>query len=86
MVPNGADWALELPHAVKPTRGEPIQTLADARAYVLALPPGIRHQDDWQRTAELLVAAAESGAGIDVEQATFQLERALLFHGLLARG
>jgi hypothetical protein len=71
-------------HAVAPIRGDAIQTLAHARAYIAALPPGVRHQDDWQRADKMLNAAAESGTGFAIEQATFALERALFFHGLLA--
>jgi len=57
-------------------------TLSDARAYTLSLPPGTRHQDEWERVADLLMAAV--GSSIDIEQATFQLERAPLFLKLLA--
>jgi hypothetical protein len=78
------DWDRKLSRVVAPIRGEPIQTLDDARAFILALSPGVKHQDDWERAAHLLTVAAESKSGIDIEQATFQLERALLFHGLLA--
>ena len=61
-----------------------MHTLSDARAYILALSPGVQHQDDWQRTAHLLMVAANSESETDVEQATFQLERALLFQRQLA--
>ena len=80
---NQPDWNHRLSRAVVPIRGNPILKLADARAFILALPSGLRHQDDWQHTAELLIVAAESGGVIDIEQATFQLERTLLFHKLL---
>jgi hypothetical protein len=82
---NG-DWNCRLRRSVTPSRSETLYTLSDARAYVLALSPGLRHQDDWQRTAELLMVAAETGKPMDIQQATFQLERALLFHNLLATG
>jgi hypothetical protein len=36
---------------VVPIRGYPMFILADARNYILALPSGIRHQDEWQHTA-----------------------------------
>jgi hypothetical protein len=80
----GPDWSIRLPHAVAPIRGDTLQTLADARAYIAALAPGIKHQDDWLRAADLLQAAADSQTGLAIEQATFALERALFFHGLLA--
>ena len=84
MMSNHSYWNSKLSRAVEPVRAEPLQTLADARTYILALPPGVRTQDDWESAARLLIAAAESGTGFDIEQATFQLERALLFHKLLA--
>jgi hypothetical protein len=77
-------WDHKLAHAVAPARGKPMRTLAEAGEFVLALPKGVRYQDDWERTADLLLAAADSGRDLDIEQATFQLERALFFHGLLA--
>jgi hypothetical protein len=80
----GPDWNIKLPHAVAPIRGDCVQTLADARAYIAALAPGVRHQDDWLHAADLLQVAAESQTGLAIEQATFALERALFFHGLLA--
>jgi hypothetical protein len=67
-----------------PIRGDPMHTLSDARMYVLALPPGVQQQDDWQHAAHLLMAAADSESETDIEQATFQLERALLLHRQLA--
>jgi hypothetical protein len=79
-----ANWELKLSRVVAPIRGEPMHTLSDARAYILSLPPGTRHQDDWERTADLLMVAVDSSSETDIEQATFQLERALLFHRLLA--
>jgi hypothetical protein len=45
-------------------------TLGAARAYILALSPGVRHQSEWERAAELLMVAAESKSGADIEQAT----------------
>ena len=56
------DWDRKLSRVVAPIRGESIQTLHDARAYILALSPGVMHQDDWQRAAHLLTVAAESSS------------------------
>jgi hypothetical protein len=78
-----ANWELKLSRAIVPIHGEPIHTLSEARAYILSLPPGTRHQDDWQRAADLLMAAVYSASESDIEQATFQIERALLSHKLL---
>ncbi|HEY4405183.1 MAG TPA: hypothetical protein VGN55_11120 [Xanthobacteraceae bacterium] len=80
---TGPDWGLALSHTIAPLRGEPLATLSDARAYILALAPGVQHQPDWQRAADLLIVAAKSKHGLDLEQATFALERALFFHRLL---
>jgi hypothetical protein len=79
-----ANWELKLSRVVVPIRSEPLHTLSEARAYILSLPPGTRNQDDWERAADLLMAAVDSASETDVEQATFQIERALLFHKLLA--
>jgi hypothetical protein len=79
-----ANWELKLSRVVAPIRGELMHTLSDARAYILSLPPGTRHHDDWERAADLLLLAVDSSSETDIEQATFQLERALLFHRLLA--
>jgi hypothetical protein len=68
-----ASWELKLSRVVAP-----MHTLSDARAYILSLPPGTRHQDDWQRAADLLMVAVDSASETDIEQATFQLERALV--------
>jgi hypothetical protein len=78
------NWELKLSRAIAPIRREPLQTLADARAYILSLPPGTRHHNDWERAVDLLMAAVGSASGTDIEQATFQIERALLLHRLLA--
>jgi hypothetical protein len=77
-------WETKLARTVSPLRGEPLHTFAEARAYILALPPGTRHQGDWEHAAQLLTVAVESASDTEIEQATFALERALLFHGLLA--
>jgi hypothetical protein len=79
-----ANWELKLSREIVPIRSEPLRTLSDARAYILSLPPGTQHQDDWERAADLLLVAVDSSSDIDIEQATFQIERALLFHRLLA--
>ena len=78
-----ANWELKLSRMVVPIRSEPLHTLSDARAYILSLPPGTRHHDDWERAADRLMEAVDSASETDIEQATFQIERALLFHKLL---
>jgi hypothetical protein len=81
---RGDDEQLKLSRVVRPIRSEPLHTLSEARAYILSLPPGTRHQDAWDRAADLLMVAVDSSSDTDIEQATFQIERALLFHRLLA--
>lgn len=61
-----------------------METLAEARDYILALPPGLRQQEDWHRAADFLIMAAESGNATDIQQATFQLELTLLIRRQLA--
>jgi hypothetical protein len=84
MTQCGQSWECRLSRSVVPRRGSPMHTLSDARMYVLALPPGVQHQDDWQHAAHLLLVAADSANQTDIEQATFQLERALLLQRQLA--
>jgi hypothetical protein len=79
-----ANWQLKLSRVVTPIRSEPLHTLSDARAYILFLPPGTRHHDDWERAADLLMTSVDSASETDIEQATFRIERALLLHRLLA--
>ena len=64
---------------IKPKRGELI-TLADARSYILGLKGGRGGREYWQGTIKLLLEAADGG---DIEQATRQLELALLMDGAL---
>jgi hypothetical protein len=84
MTQCGQGWECRLSRSVVPKRGSPMHTLSDARMYVLALPPGVQHQDDWRHAAHLLLVAANSASETDIEQATFQLERALLLQRQLA--
>jgi hypothetical protein len=86
MARDGQSWDCRLSRSVVPIRGNPMHTLSDARMYILALPPGVQHHDDWQHAAHLLMVAADTASGTDIEQATFQLERALLLHRQLAPG
>ena len=53
-----------------------MRTLNDVRAFLIdRLPPEDRDRQSWQLTVELLLAAADGSAEIEV--ATQQLERAL---------
>ena len=58
--------------------GQTLTTVADARAFVLALPPERVENPRWERAAELML----KGAGTD---AIWQALRLALFHDGLAR-
>jgi hypothetical protein len=67
-------WSLKLSKTLHTIDGKTLQTLNDARAYAVALPVTSGAQKHWQRAAELMLAAAESG---DVSAASAQIEKAL---------
>jgi hypothetical protein len=58
--------------------GPAFETLADAHAYVLALPTDKRTSQYWQRATELLDAKAEGDALLELEQ---QVRLALFYDG-----
>jgi type VI protein secretion system component VasF len=68
------DWQRQLSRPLRTRGGESVETLSDARAYILALPEARQHRNTWIQAAELLLAAA---AGGDVRTATDQFELAL---------
>jgi hypothetical protein len=45
--------------------GTMLATLADARSFILRQPAHIQDRQSWQRAAELMMAAAESGHGTE---------------------
>jgi hypothetical protein len=57
-------WSAELIRPIVPPKGKPIKTLADARAYILALPRKRQHDEDVQAACEALLMAAEHPAAI----------------------
>jgi hypothetical protein len=67
-------WSRKLSNTLHTVDGKTLQTLSDARAYAVALPATSGAQKHWQRAAELMLAAAESG---DVSAASAQIEKAL---------
>jgi hypothetical protein len=69
-------WSSKLTRPVAIRGGPVLRTLGDAGAFMIdRLPPEDQDRVSWQRTVELLLAAA---AGIaEIEAATQQLERAL---------
>jgi hypothetical protein len=69
-------WSTKLTRPVAIKGGPVLRTLGDARAFMIdRLPAEDQDRNSWQRTAELLLAAAEGSA--EIEAATQQLERAL---------
>lgn len=72
-----------MPEPLRDKHGNTIRTLADARAYMLALDkrrPGITKRQHWQSAARKLMAASDDG---EVDAVAQQLRLALLMEGLL---
>lgn len=76
--PSTADWSRALTEPLRARDGTILAILADARAYMLALPAARSSRVGWQKAAELVLAAA---AGGDIAAASLQLERAMLMDG-----
>jgi hypothetical protein len=72
-------WSRNLACRIVVKHGRPgeLRTLSDARALIQSLPERRRQQPAWQRTAELLLRAADSRAPQDITHVTAQLYRAL---------
>jgi hypothetical protein len=79
------DWKRPLRRVVTPIGGAPMRTLSDARDFIVELPKGTRQQEIWDRAADLLIKAAESGRDTEIEAATFKVECALLLQRRLQR-
>ena len=76
---NPGGWSAPLSRPLILRDGKTLQTLADARAFVLALPAAYQERNAWQSAAELLMAAAEHGGS--VEAATDQVAAAAFMQG-----
>jgi len=74
-------WSTLLSQPIVTHDGRRLVTLADARAFVLALPEANQERTAWQTATKLLIAAAERRG--DVSAATTQVRIALY---LQARG
>ena len=59
-------WQLRLTRAVQLKNGPVLETLADVRELILALPPDVQRQDMWQTLCEDLLAAADTASANDV--------------------
>jgi hypothetical protein len=75
-------WSALLSRPVPVKDGKLIRTLNDARQLALAN-KATGGRTSWQSAAGLMLTAAETGAAIDIEAATKQLELALLLEGRL---
>ena len=53
-------WSAPLGKVFVPTKGKPIEMLADARDYLLKLPKSRHNEDDVQAAIEAVLMAAES--------------------------
>ena len=77
-----ARWHSQLSHPIVLRDGTKLETLSEARAFILGEPSHIQERISWQEAAELLMAAAEDGARI--KDATEQIEMALFLEARLA--
>jgi hypothetical protein len=77
-----AGWHSRLSHPIVLLDGTRLETLSEARAFILCEPQHIQARISWQEAAELLMAAAEDSARI--KDATEQIEMALFLEARLA--
>jgi hypothetical protein len=54
-----ANWKRRFPEPLYPRDYEPLETLADAKAYLLKLPDSVAQRNEWQNAARKLMEAAE---------------------------
>jgi hypothetical protein len=64
--------------------GQAIETLADARDVILSLPEYQQRRDYWGYAATLLMGAAQRGKREAIEDAYWQLKRALNMDRMLS--
>ena len=70
-------WTASLARPLKPRDHGPLATLADARAYILELPPSVVAWNSWQQASKLLLTASENATEESIAGATDQVEVAL---------
>lgn len=70
-------WDAKLARPLKPINHAPLRTLADARDYMLALPPAIAEWQAWHHAGKLLLAAATIPTKTAISAATDQVGTAL---------
>jgi hypothetical protein len=76
-------WSTKLTRRIVLKDRTALETLADVRTFILNEPEHIQEQNSWQRAVELLMAAAETGRGI--EEATKKVEDALFLEARYVR-
>ena len=76
-------WLAKLSHPIALKDGTRLATLADARAFILNEPEHIQERFSWQRAAEALIRAADSGD--EIEAATEKVEDALFLEARYVR-
>jgi hypothetical protein len=81
--PADRGWSAKLTRSIVLKDGTTLVTLADERSFILREPAHIQERKSWQRAAELMMAAAESGHG--TEDATKQIELALFLEARYLR-
>lgn len=69
-------WSARFKHPIAVPSRQPIETLDDARSYVLALGDQVRGTRTWEIALENLLRAAEEGGGY-VELARIMLAQAI---------
>jgi hypothetical protein len=67
-------WQAKLSRPIVMRDGTKLKTLAEAGAFILALPEGDQHRNSWTKATELLMEAANRNGSI--EAATEAVERA----------
>ena len=67
-------WPAKLTRPIIMRDGTKLATLAEAGAFVLALPESYQHRNSWMKATELLMQAADRDGSI--EAATEAVERA----------
>jgi hypothetical protein len=75
-------WQAPLLRAIVMRDGTRLDTLHEARAYIIALPED-RHSPQWNAAVARLLEASQSGSAQDIHRAMLAVELAFLFEGKL---
>jgi hypothetical protein len=74
-------WNAHLRHPLTLSNGATLRTLADARDFVLSLPPREQARPHWQSLTGLLLSAANSANPTLIALVTDRVRDALSIHG-----